>query len=102
MTATLTVKNTGAAPLTVFADPRLTSSADYDLPAQQPLGATVDLPFATTGPQPSFQVPTHTTELRATQSSTIPADFSACGPSGCPEIYGVPNGLTAAVTVDSP
>jgi hypothetical protein len=102
MTATLTVKNTGAAPLTVFADPRLTSTADYDLPALQPLGATVALPFATTGPQPSFQVPSHTTELRATQSSTIPADFSASGPSGMPEAYGVSKGLTASFTVDSP
>jgi hypothetical protein len=102
VTATLTVKNTGAAPLTVFADPRLTSSADYALPALQPLGATVALPFATNGPQPSFQIPSHTTELRATQSSTIAADFSASGPSGMPEIYGVSKGLTASVTVDSP
>ena len=95
VTATVTIKNTGAAPLTVFADPRLNSSADYDLPAQQPLGATVALPFATTGAQPSFQIPTHTTELRASQSSTIPADFSASGPSGMPEVYGVSKGLTA-------
>ncbi|WP_194923894.1 S8 family serine peptidase [Catenulispora pinisilvae] len=102
VTATVTIKNTGAAPLTVFADPRLDSRADYDLPAQQPLGATVALPFATTGPQPSFQIPTHTTELRASQSSTIPADFSTSGPSGQPEVYGVSKGLTAAVTVDSP
>jgi hypothetical protein len=102
VTATVSIKNTGAAPLTVFADPRLTTTADYDLPAQQPLGATVALPFATTGPQPSFQIPTHTTELRASQSSTIPADFSASSPSGTPEIYGVSRGLTAAVTVDSP
>ena len=102
VTATVKIKNTGAAPLTVFADPRLTSSADYDLPAQQPLGATVALPFVTAGPQPSFQVPTHTTELRASQSSTIPADFTAVGPSGLPEIYGVSKGLTAAATVDSP
>ena len=102
VTATVTIKNTGAAPLTVFADPRLATSADYDLPAAQPLGATVALPFATTGPQPSFQIPTHTTELRASQSSTIAADFSASGPSGQPEIYGVSKGLTASVTVDSP
>ncbi|NUP52520.1 MAG: S8 family serine peptidase [Catenulispora sp.] len=101
VTATVTVKNTGAAPLTVFADPRLTKSADYDLPAFQPLGATVPLPFETTGPQPSFQVPTHTTEMRSTQSSTIPADFSASSPSGMPEIYGVSHGLTASVTVDA-
>ncbi|MEY9927841.1 hypothetical protein ABH926_002475 [Catenulispora sp. GP43] len=102
VTATVKIKNTGAAPLTVFADPRLNSSADYDLPAAQPLGATVALPFATTGAQPSFQIPTHTTELRASQSSTIAADFSASSPSGTPEIYGVSKGLTASVTVDSP
>ncbi|ACU69816.1 peptidase S8 and S53 subtilisin kexin sedolisin [Catenulispora acidiphila DSM 44928] len=102
VTAKVTIKNTGAAPLTVFADPRLNSSADYDLPAQQPLGATVALPFATTGAQPSFQIPTHTTELRASQSSTIPADFSTSGPSGMPEVYGVSKGLTAGATVDSP
>ena len=101
VTATVTVKNTGAAPLTVFADPRLTGTADYDLPAQQPLGATVSLPFETTGPQPSFQVPSHTTELRATQSSTIPADFQGDASSGLPEIYGVPHGLTASATVDA-
>jgi hypothetical protein len=102
VTATVTIKNTGAAPLTVFADPRLNTSADYDLPAQQPLGATVALPFATTGPQPSFQIPTHTTELRASQSSTIAADFSTSSPSGTPEIYGVSKGLSASVTLDSP
>ncbi|NUR29694.1 MAG: S8 family serine peptidase, partial [Catenulispora sp.] len=101
VTATLTVKNTGAAPLTVFADPRLNSTTDYDLPALAPLGAKVDLPFSTTGPQPSFQVPTHTTEIRSTQSSTIPADFSASGPSGMPEVYGVSHGLTASATVDA-
>lgn len=102
VTATVTIKNTGAAPLTVFADPRLNSGADYDLPALQPFGATVPLPFIPTTAQPAFQVPTHTTELRASQSSTIAADFSASGPSGMPEIYGVSKGLTASVTVDSP
>ncbi|GAA1963188.1 S8 family serine peptidase [Catenulispora subtropica] len=100
VTATVTVKNTGAAPLTVFADPRLNSTADYDLPALAPLGATVDVPFATTGAQPSFQVPSHTSELRSSQSSTIPADFAASGPAGM-EIYGVPHGLTASVTLDA-
>ncbi|MBW8804978.1 MAG: S8 family serine peptidase [Catenulisporales bacterium] len=102
VTATVTVKNTGAAPLTLFADPRLDSSTDYDLPALAPLGATVSLPFATTGAQPSFQVPSHTTELRGTQSSTIPADFAASSPFGQPEIYGVSHGLTAEATLDSP
>ena len=101
VTATVKIKNTGAAPLTVFADPRLTTGADYDLPAQQPFGATVPLPFLPTTAQPSFQVPTHTTELRASQSSTIPADFSASGPTGFPEIYGPSKGLTASTTLDA-
>jgi hypothetical protein len=108
ITATVTVKNTGTAPESFFADPRLAGYKDYNLPAQPGFTATVPLPAGP--PFPTFLVPTRTTRLDLSQSSTIPADFAGSpfdnflglGINTSPEVYGAPHGLTADVTVTSP
>jgi hypothetical protein len=101
ITATLTVKNNGAAPQSYFADPRLTTTADYNLPALPGTSATNALPFPVTSIPATFQVPTHTTSVDIEQSSTIPASFDASAFSGLPEVYGTPKGLTASAQVSS-
>jgi hypothetical protein len=101
ITATVKVKNTGAAPEAFFADPRLTTAADYPLLVLQPTTATVSLPFPTTSIPATYQVPTHTTDLDIEQSSTLPADFDASAATGVPDVYGVSHGLTASAHVTS-
>jgi hypothetical protein len=101
ITATITVKNNGAAPQSYFADPRLTTTADYNLPALPGTSATNALPFPVTSIPATFEVPTHTTALDIEQSSTIPASFDASALSGMPELYGTPKGLTASAQVAS-
>jgi hypothetical protein len=102
-TATITVTNTGKAPELFFADPRLTTSTVYPLLVQAPSTATIPLPFPATATGTTWLVPTESTDLLVTQSSTIPADFDASYlDSGVPEILGLPNGLTAKAELTAP
>lgn len=95
-TATITVRNTGAAPALFFADPRLTTATVYPLLVQAPSTATLPLPFSATSIGTTWLVPTESTDLTIAQSSTIPADFDASNlNTGLPELLGLPNGLTA-------
>lgn len=72
--ATVKVRNTGAAGEFFFLDPRLNREATVTLP---PIAgqSTIDLPedTADTSP-PVYNVPTHTSELDQSFSSTVPAD----------------------------
>jgi hypothetical protein len=104
ITATITVKNNGVAPQWYFADPRLTTAADYVLPVLTGTNATNPLPFPSDGSvvPATYQVPTHTSNLDIEQSSTIAASFDASATTGLPELYGNPHGLTASAVVSSP
>ncbi|MEY9894825.1 hypothetical protein ABIA31_008513 [Catenulispora sp. MAP5-51] len=102
ITAKVTVKNTGVAPEKFFAEPRLTTFADYPLAVLPGSNATVPLPFPVTGVQATFQVPSHTTALDIAQSSTVPADLTASAFSSVPEVSGFSRGLTASAAVTSP
>ena len=100
ITVRVSVKNTGAAPTMYFADPRLTTLADYPLVALPGTSPTLDLPFPSTAIGPIWLVPTESTIFTVEQSSTIPADFDlAALNSGVPEAYGASQGLTAISTV---
>jgi hypothetical protein len=100
ITVTVTVHNTGVAPEEFFADPRLTSTADYQLVALPGTEPTLPLPFPSTAVGPVWLVPTESSALTIQQSSTIPADFDANAyNNGVPEAYGTAQGLTASATV---
>jgi hypothetical protein len=71
-TATVTVTNTGTAPEQVFLDPRLDKQASYHLAALNGED-TVALPLATA--QPTWRVPTETSSITDSQTSTTPAEF---------------------------
>ncbi len=102
-TATITVTNTGKAPELFFADPRLTTSTVYPLLVQAPSTATIPLPFPATATGTTWLVPTESTDLLVSQSSTIPADFDAAYlDNGVPEILGLPSGLTAKAELTAP
>lgn len=99
---TLTVTNTGATPAMFFADPRRTTSAEYALFALPGSKATNPLPLPVTEVGPVWLVPTETSSLTVSQTSTIPADFDlATVNNGIPELYGAPapGGATASATV---
>ncbi len=103
ITVTLTAQNTGAAPTRFFADPRLTTLADYPLVALAGSSSTNPLPLPATEVGPVWLVPTETRNLTVEQSSTIPADIDlAPVNNGIPEYYGVSQGdLTAIISIDS-
>jgi hypothetical protein len=101
ITATVKVRNTGAATQIYFVDPRLTSEVDLPL-AVQFGDPTIALPFPATATGPVWLVPTETSTFTVQQSSTIPADFDASALiSGVPEVYGVSHGLTAIASLSA-
>ncbi len=93
ITATIRVTNNGAAPASFFADPRRTALATYTLAALPPSQPTISLPFPATAIGTTWLVPTESTNLRISQTSTIPAGFDASTiDNGVPELLGVPTG----------
>jgi Subtilase family len=90
---TLTVTNTGVTPARFFADPRLTTEADYRLLPFAGSKETNPLPLPATEPGPVWLVPTWTSALTVRQASTAPADFDLAPVNGgIPEYYGAPQG----------
>ncbi|MGH3170104.1 MAG: S8 family peptidase, partial [Trebonia sp.] len=99
--ATVTVTNTGKAPEQVFLDPRLDQRQEYQEPTLD--GAdTVTVPLA--GAQPLWLVPTETSSITDSQTSTVPAAFDLAPYTGDPDIAseqpgtGALCGSSAAVT----
>ncbi|WP_326853525.1 S8 family serine peptidase [Actinocrinis sp.] len=96
ITAAIRVTNTGAAPESFFADPRLTTQATYTLAVLPPSLPTIPLPFPATAFGTTWLVPTESTDLKISQTSTIPADFDASTiDNGVPELFGVPTSANA-------
>ncbi|HZP54489.1 S8 family serine peptidase [Actinocrinis sp.] len=96
ITLKLRVTNTGAAPEAFFADPRRTTQATYPLLVLPPSTATISIPFPATAFGTTWLVPTETSDLKFTQSSTIPADFDVSTlNNGIPELLGVPTSNSA-------
>jgi hypothetical protein len=95
VTTTVTVKNTGNTPELFFTDGRL--SGQYaDLPLISP-NPTTGVPLGNVGGFVFWPVPTQTTGLTFTGTSTIPIQLDAG--FNDPSYYGPPNGNTATVTV---
>jgi hypothetical protein len=83
VTVPVWITNNGAAPEGFFVDPRLDSTQSITLPATDGSSDTVSLPM--TGAFPTWFVPTQTSSLSVTQTSSLPGmfDFSPfCGTAG--------------------
>ena len=86
----VTITNPGTTPDFVFADARLPGSATYSLGAFDSPDATE--PLSSSGNIPAYIVPTDTTGLLETASTTgtVPIQFDSAGPSGDPDLASPP------------
>jgi Subtilase family len=101
-TYTVTVNNTGLAPEAFFADPRLNQSATVNLPDQNGSETNMSLPLAAGLTFPYYFVPTHTTQLQATLTGTVPVNFDMEYFPGDPDLSGVQSGDSASLTLTEP
>jgi hypothetical protein len=94
------ITNTGAAPLTYFADGRLNTIGD--LPLAELSGASTDIPLPTPpGVAPFWLVPTETNRLTVAASATQPVNLDINYLSGEPEVYAAAQGNGATVRVNA-
>ena len=98
MTVGVQVTNNGNTPEAYFVDPRLSSQVTIRLAAQTT--ATLKLPNST-GIIPPYLVPSHTTAIRATVTSTAPLFFDFTWPFGDPDLISTA-GKTATGTFSAP
>jgi hypothetical protein len=73
VTVPVTITNHGSAPENFFLDPRLSSSTNYTLAGEN--NTDVDVPLPAGSAAPTWEVPTETSELNATATSTVPMTF---------------------------
>ena len=83
VTALVNVTNNGTTPEAYFVDARLNDQVKLDLAAQTT--STLTLPNVT-GVVPEYLVPSHTTALKATASSSAPLFFDVTYPYGDPDV----------------
>ena len=89
VTVPVTITNNGAAPEDFFVDPRLDTTQSITLAPAGGSG-TVSLPM--TGDFPTWFVPTETSSLSVTQTSTLPAVFDVSPYTGDPDIASASSG----------
>jgi hypothetical protein len=85
-TYTVTVHNTGTAPEAFFADPRLPTSQTMALPDLSGDDGAVALPLPAQPNIPVYAVPTHTTQLQASETGSMPVTFELTYFPGDPAI----------------
>jgi hypothetical protein len=90
VTVPVTIKNNGAAPEDFFIDPRLDTTQPITLTATGGSSGTVSLPM--TGVFPTWLVPTQTSSLSVTQTSTLPGMFDFSPFAVDPDIASVSSG----------
>ena len=90
ITVPVSITNNGAAPEGFFIDPRLGSTQSITLPATDGSSGTVSLPM--TGAFPTWFVPTQTSSLSVTQTSSLPGMFDFSPFSGDPDITSASSG----------
>jgi hypothetical protein len=96
VTATVTVKNSGIAPTSFFADGRLDTRAALPL---IPASPATGVPLEGQGGGVNWLVPTQTSGLEFTAASTVPIMLDAGYGNGDPQLYGPPNGDNTATIV---
>jgi Subtilase family len=103
---TVTVHNYGQTPEAYFADPRLHSSQNVVLLNQNTRvdDSDIGLPLtlATNLPAPYYLVPTETSSLQETASSTVPITFDSGYLPGDPELPATSAGDSASLTYSAP
>ena len=72
---TLTVTNTGLAPEAFFVDPRLDQPATISLPDQNGSASNMTLPLKAGLSFPYYLVPTHTSQVEASLTGSVPVTF---------------------------
>ncbi len=98
VTAFVRVKNNGTTPEAYFVDPRLNKQVTLNLAAQS--AASLNLPDID-GVVPQYLVPSHTTTIKATVSSSAPLFFDITYPYGDPDVIST-TGKTATDTYSAP
>ena len=73
VTIPVTITNNGAAPQSFFIDPRLNTMTTLTLAPQEGTSGTISLPI--TGPLALWLVPTETSSVAVSQTSSVPAMF---------------------------
>jgi hypothetical protein len=97
-TAYVRVTNNGTTPEAYFVDPRLNSQATVSLAAQS--ASSLTLPNVD-GVVPQYLVPSHTSSVRATVSSSAPLFFDITYPYGDPDVIST-TGKTATASYSAP
>lgn len=98
VTIPVRVKNTGVAPLTYFADGRLTKTGD--IPLAELTGNSTNLPLPVpAGVYPEWLVPTDSTSATFAASASQPVNLDVFYASGEPEDYAAAQGNGAIVQV---
>ena len=97
-TAFVRVTNNGTTPEAYFVDPRLNSQVTLNLAAQS--AASLTLPNVD-GVVPQYLVPSHTTAVKATVSSSAPIFFDITYPYGDPDVIST-TGKTATASYSAP
>lgn len=100
VTVPVKVTNTGAAPLTYFADARLNTIGDLPL-VELSGNATTTLPVPA-GIYPQWLVPSESKQLTVQASATQPVNLDLFYSSGEPEVYSSAQGNGALVRVQAP
>jgi hypothetical protein len=100
VTVPVKVTNTGAAPLTYFADARLNTIGDLPL-VELSGNATTTLPVPA-GVLPQWLVPSESKGLTVQSSATQPVNLDLFYSSGEPELYSSAQGNGAVVRVQAP
>jgi hypothetical protein len=98
VTARVRVTNNGTVPEEYFIDPRLNSQVTVNLAAQS--ASSVTLPDVD-GTVPQYLVPSHTTAIKATVSSSAPLFFDITYPYGDPDVIST-TGKTATAAYSAP
>ncbi|HEY7174300.1 MAG TPA: S8 family serine peptidase, partial [Micromonosporaceae bacterium] len=97
----VTVTNTGAVPLTYFADGRLNNTGDLPLAEMSGTPQPIELPVPA-GIIPNWQVPTEVTSLRAAAVATTGVNLDFFYSSGNPDVYASNVNNSATVNVTAP
>jgi hypothetical protein len=101
-TYTVSINNTGLAPEAFFADPRLNQQATISLADQNGSETDMSLPLPAGLTFPYYFVPSHTSQLEASLTGTVPVNFDMEYFPGDPDLEGVQSGDSATLTYAEP
>ncbi len=93
VTVKVKITNTGVAPEDFFIDPRLNSSSAVALAAVSPSSGTVTLPM--TSYFPTYFIPSETSSVSVSQTSSLPTMFDFSPFAGDPDIASASSGPSA-------